>query len=195
MQFLTLGLGNWLRYLGTKNPLVRGSDRLEAMTWLMLITVVLLAMPIAGAVGTATHDSLTRQYAADRASRQEIVATATGDSIVSPDPYAEPFVTPIRWTYAGKERTAEMRSSRMSAGDTVTIWVDASGGLTTRPPTERNAATAAVLAGFGLWFTIVGIAATVGTMVHLRLDRSRQAAWDRELDDLAGNGGRTNHGA
>ena len=195
MEVLTLCFGTRLRCLASRNPLVRVADRFEAAAGILLVTVALLAAPIAGAVGTATHDALARQYAADRASRHSVVATVTGDSVLAPREYEQPFLTAIRWDHSDEARTGAMRTHRMKAGDTMTIWVDTSGNPTTPPLTDENAATEAVVTGFGLWFTTVGIIAAAWTLLRLRLNRFRYAAWDRELKNLADNGGRTNHSA
>jgi hypothetical protein len=195
MQSFTFGFGNWLRHLAAQSPLVRVVDRIEAGALLLIITVALVAAPIAGAIGTATHEKLARQYAVDRASRHTVTATATEDSNLVPQPYEEPFLTQIRWQAAGIEHTEEVRTYRMRTGDTMTIWVDTNGNPTHRPLTEGNAATEAVVTGFGLWFAAVGVAGAAWTLLRLRLNRARSAFWDRELAHLADNDGRTNRNA
>jgi hypothetical protein len=193
METFTLGLGNWLRCVTGRNSLARVSDRLEAAALLLAVAVVLIAAAIAGAVGTAYHDSLAREYATDRASRHTIVATAMKDSVLAPESNEKSFLTTIRWDFLGREHEDEVRSDRMKMGDITTIWIDASGNRTTEPLTDGDAAIEAVLAAFTLWFTAMVVAATAWTLLRISLDRSRYAAWDRELDDLADNGGRTSH--
>jgi hypothetical protein len=78
MQAFTPSLGSWLRRLSARNPLVRGSDRVEAGAILLVLIVALLAAPVAGALGTATFDNLTHRFAADRLNRQEVMATVAG---------------------------------------------------------------------------------------------------------------------
>ena len=46
----------------SRNPLVRGTDRLEALIIVLAILVSLLAVQIAGAVGTAVYDARRAQY-------------------------------------------------------------------------------------------------------------------------------------
>jgi hypothetical protein len=41
----------------------------------------------------------------------------------------------------------------------------------------------------------VGFGVAVWGLLRRRLDRTRYADWDRELDDLADNGGRSNRNA
>lgn len=47
----------------SRNPLVRGTDRLEAVVMLLAVTVSLLTIPFAAAAGTAVHDSRSHVYA------------------------------------------------------------------------------------------------------------------------------------
>ena len=195
MQTFTPSLGSWLRRLSARNPLVRGSDRVEAGAILLVFVVALLAAPVAGALGTATFDNLTDRFAADRLNRQEVTATATADSVLAPQAYEEPFLTPIRWQFAGADHTEEVRTYRLKAGEQLAIWIDAQGNRTKKPLTHENAATEAIVTAFGLWFATVGVAAAAWTILRIRLNRLRYAHWDRELDNLADNGGRTNHNA
>ena len=53
MQTFTIGLGRywWMRALG-RNPLVRRSDRVEALAVALAIVITVVATPIAGAIGT-----------------------------------------------------------------------------------------------------------------------------------------------
>jgi hypothetical protein len=48
-----------------RNPLVRVTDRLEALVIVLAIVVSLLAAPVAGAVGTAVYDARRQQYEAE----------------------------------------------------------------------------------------------------------------------------------
>lgn len=194
MQTFTLGLGSWLRRLAVRHPLVRASDRIEAVAGLIVVLVALVAVPVAGAVGTAVHDSLVHTFAADRISKHEVVATVTHPSSLDPQPYDKPFVTSIQWQFGGRVLTADVRTSdSMKAGQQQMIWVDSAGNRTGKPLTDQNAATEAVVVAVGLWLAVAGTAAGAWAVLRMRLDRSRYADWDRELDDLADNGGRTNH--
>jgi hypothetical protein len=195
MQTFTVGFGSWLRRLDMRNPLVRTSDRIEAAATLLVFLVAILAVPVAGFVGTAVYDDLAHRFAADRLNRQEVMATATGDSILAPRAYEEPFLTPSRWQFAGSDHTEEVRTYRMKAGEQLTIWIDTEGNRAKKPLTNENAATEAVVTAFGLWFATVGVAAAAWIVLRIRLNRLRNAGWNRELDDLADNGGRTNYNA
>ena len=193
MHTFTFRLGSWLRRLSAGNPLVRVSDRIEAVAIVLVVAVVLLAAPVAGAMGTAVYDSLSHRYAADRAARHEVSATVAADSMWAPQVYEKAFLTPIRWEFAGTGHMEEVRTDRMKAGELLNIWIDDKGARATKPLLNENAATEAVVTGFGLWFAAVGVASAAWTVFRLRLNRSRSANWDRELDDLVGDDGRTNH--
>lgn len=193
MQSFGLTFGSWMRRLDRRNPLVRASDRIEVAAALLFIMVALLAAPVSGSVGTLFYDYLTDRSAADRLTRQEVPAKATEDSYVLPQPYETPFLTPIQWEFGATVHTDEVRTSRMKAGEQVNVWIDSEGNRTAKPLTDRDAATEAVISAFGLWFATVGVAAAAWTVLRLRLNRRRYADWERELDELADNGGRKNH--
>ena len=131
------------------------------------------------ATGAPAHRS-----AADRATRHTIVAAVTDDSAFAPRPYEAPFLTDINWMFNGAPHTGEVATSFMRAGEPLSIWIDANGDLTTQPLTDQHAATEAVITGFGWWFISVGIAAGGWTLLRLRLNQTRYATWDRELDRL-----------
>ncbi len=191
MQTFTLGPGGWLRCLVARNPLVRLSDRVEALAILLILLLSVLAVPVAGAFGTAIDDSLTRRYEMERATRQVVTATVTDDSMLAPQAYAKQFVTPVRWIVDGIGHDGEFRTDHMTTGEQMSIWVDTRGEPTSHPLPDEAAATEAVVTGFGLWFTAVGVLAAAYTVLRSRLNRSRRAAWDRALEDLADGGGRS----
>ena len=61
MDTFTVRSPRWLvvRLFG-RNPLIRISDRIEALALVLTVVVSLLAAPIAAAVGTAVYDSRSR---------------------------------------------------------------------------------------------------------------------------------------
>ncbi|PRC47075.1 hypothetical protein C6A85_86825, partial [Mycobacterium sp. ITM-2017-0098] len=101
--------------------------------------------------------------------------------------------TEIRWEFAGAAHTEEMRTGQMDAGEHVAVWVDDAGNRLQKVPTDEDAAAQAVIAALALWTASVGSATAAWALLRMRLNRLRFEAWDRELDDLADNGGRTNN--
>lgn len=192
MQTYTLRSGVWLHRLLARNPLVRASDRVEAVAVVLTFLIAMLAVPVAGAVGTAVHADLAAAFAVQRSERTELQARAVADSAVVARSSGNSFRTPIEWQFAGRAHTAEVPTTDVQAGDPVTIWVDRSGDRMGEPLTDEEAVVRAVIAGIAVWAVTVGLATTGWAVLRRRLDRARYADWDRELDDIAGNDGRTN---
>jgi hypothetical protein len=78
MYTSTLGLPRWpiVQVFG-RNPLVRTSDRVEALVLVLAVVESLLAVPIGAPIGTAVHDSIRHLYAEQAQSRHPVTATVT----------------------------------------------------------------------------------------------------------------------
>ena len=79
MDTFTVRLPRWpilLRLTG-RDPLVRTTDRIEALVFVLAVVVSLLAAPIAAAVGTAVYDSSRHIYAEQAHTRHTVNATVT----------------------------------------------------------------------------------------------------------------------
>lgn len=195
MQTFTLGFGLWLRRLTARNPLIRASDRIEAAAVILIFALACLAAPVAGAAGTAVYDDLNHALAGERSDRHAVEATVTHDSKLSAEAYEKPFLTAIQWHYDGTIHTDEVRTNNMKTGEHMSIWVNNAGVRASAPLTAQDAAAQAVAAALIVWSAVVGAAVAVWALLRARLIRSRYSDWDRELDDLADNGGRTNNNA
>ncbi|OBC10725.1 hypothetical protein A5784_04625 [Mycobacterium sp. 852013-50091_SCH5140682] len=192
METFTLNAGTWIRRLATHGPLVRTSDRIEAAVGFLVLVLVLLAMPIAGALGTTAYDTRVHEYAAQRLATHRVDAVTTDASSPSKMRYQEGFATPVQWQFAGKHHTDTVRTPvRLTPGDHKSVWVDGAGNRTVAPPTDRDAAIDAASIAVVSWLAVAGAGAAVLVVVHSRVNRRRYAGWDRELEDLADNG-RTN---
>jgi hypothetical protein len=195
MQTFTLTMGRWLRCLVARNPLVRVSDRMEAAAIFVLLIAAVVVVPVAGAVGTAVYDSRVDAFAAERLTVHEVETTATHDTVTTLG-YRSSNSTPRQWQFARRTHTGMVSTpENMAVGEQTSIWVDASGGHTERVPSGTDAAIEAVMAAFGLWAAVAAAGTAAWALLRLRLNRMRYAGWDRELDDLADNGGWTNHNA
>jgi hypothetical protein len=196
MQTVTLNMGSWLRRLVVRNSLVRASDRIEATAIFVGLASAVLVVPFAGALGTAIYDNRVHAFTAERLAVHEVEATATQDSSVTRLPYQSSVLTPLQWQFAGHTHTNIVSTpGDMEVGERTSIWVDAAGDRVERLPSDLDAALEAVMAAFGLWVAVAGGGAAGWALLRPRLNRMRYAAWDRELDDLADNGGRTNRNA
>jgi len=194
MQTFTLTLGSWMRRLLAGNAVVRTSDRVEAVAMFLALLFSILAVPVAGAAGTAVYDNRIHVFADERMARHEVEATATHDSSVTALPYQFSYVSEVRWEFAGQIHAGVASTrSRMKVGDQTSVWVDAAGEFASPPQGDKDAAAEAVMAALGLWVAMAGAATAAYALLRAHLNHLRHAAWDRALADLADNDGRTNH--
>jgi hypothetical protein len=191
MDTFTMRLPRWpilLRLLG-RDPLVRTTDRIEALVFVLALVVSLLAAPIAAAVGTAVYDSRRHIYAEQAHTRHTVAATVT--DVPTPQQILRTGTTTVsaRWTAAGAEHTGTVKAQPpVNTGDTVEIWVDSNGAQVTAPtPTTRTAVEAA-MGALVIWICVAATAATVFTVTRAVCDRIRFSRWQHDLDSMVGNG-------
>ncbi len=157
--------------LFTRNALVRTSDRVESVVSILAVALVLLALPLAGAIGTAVHDSHSADY-------QEQVRTATpgGDGArrqpSTVRPYAVSFDVHARWydhgiahedVFGWDRPPVSVRSSR--SGSTRR-------GDYTGPPIPRGGRPAMACSGAVLWLSVLTVVASVTGLVRFpRIER------------------------
>lgn len=193
METFTLNAGTWIRRLVTRGPLVRTSDRIEAAVTFLVLALVVLAIPVAGAMGTTAYDTRAHEYAAQRLSSHHVDAITTDGSAPSKMRPQDAFVTPVQWQFAGKHHIDTIVTPvRLKPGDQKSIWVDAAGNRTVAPLTDHDAAIDAASIAIASWLVVAAVGTAVLVVVRSRVNRRRYAGWDRELEDLADNG-RTNH--
>lgn len=185
--------GGWFTRLFGRNPLLRTSDRIEALMLILAVAVVLVAAPIAGAVGTAVYSGRTAVYEQQVRTRHTVTATVLADSTSTVRPYSVSFDVHARWQDRGVQHEDILGWDRPAkAGERLTVWVNDKGDYAEPPTRPKRAVSDAIIAAAVLWLSVVTVvAATVG-LVRFRLDRRRHAAWDRGLRGLVGDdGGRT----
>ncbi|MGN7780514.1 Rv1733c family protein [Mycolicibacterium sp. 22603] len=191
MQSYWSSIGYWWRNLVGVNPLIRGSDRIEAAAVFLMAAFVIGTVPFVAAAGTAVHDGLSHEFADQRHTRRQVEATVSSDSRAAPQLYALPCLTEIHWGFGGTQHHDTIRSEYLVAGEHLTVWVDQDGVRTMRPPSSTDAVVQAVVSALGLWAGLLGPAAMACQLLGNRLNRIRYRLWDSELDDLADDGGRT----
>ena len=191
MYTFTLGpRRGWLTRLLGRSPLVRTGDRLEALTLLLVTVLVLVAVPIAGAVGTGVYSSHSAAYARQTNGRHTVTATVVQDSGLTVRPFSVMATAHARWQDHGRNHEATFAWDRaVESGEHLTIWVDGAGEYTGPPPPPGRAASDGICAGVVLWLGVVTVAAMVFAVVRFRLNRLRHAAWDRALRGLVDDDG------
>lgn len=165
-----------------RNPLIRKSDRVEALILVLAVAMSLVAVPIGAAVGTVVHDSRSRLYAEQVQTRRPVTATVTGES--QRRNLDSPTVTvPARWFAAGTERTGDVTAPlKAKTGDEIEIWVDDRGLPVPRPVnTARNDALVFAVA---IWWGVSLLAVALFARARITLDRLRYARWQQSFDRL-----------
>ena len=195
METFTFGLGNrwWVRALG-RNPLVRRSDRIEALVLCLAAVIAVVSIPIAGAIGTFVHEDRTRLYAEEAQSRHQVTATAVEDGTVVTQQRSVSFTAPAAWSVAARDHTEIVTwSGPAKVGDQQTIWVNADGAKVEPPSPSSRAAVDAVAIAISVWLGVAAALAGLVYLVRCGLDYRRHAQWDWELNASRQNDGRTNH--
>lgn len=186
--------GWWVLRAAGRNPLVRGSDRLELLIVALGISFVVVATACAGALGTAMHDARGRVYAAQAQTRHTVVAEAIEDSTIVLGVH-DNMTTRVnaRWQVNGADHIDSVALDHaVKAGDLLSFWVDDHGDRVDAPTPTSQAAVDAALVAYAAWQTVVLAATALVWWGRSRLDRRRDSAWERDIRCLIhDNGGRT----
>jgi hypothetical protein len=195
METFTIGIGHhWWAQVFRRNPLVRHSDRIEALLRGFAVVLVVVAIPVAAAIGTSVHDARTRVYAEESRSRHQVTATAVerGDVIVQHRRLS--FTARAKWSASGRDHTDVVNwTGRAEVGDRQSIWVNDAGAAVNPPSPPRRAVGEAVTIATLVWFGVAVVAAGLAYLVGRWLDRWRYAQWDNHIKAFRANQGRTNH--
>jgi hypothetical protein len=181
-------LARLARWLGIdRNPLRRGTDRVESALRLVMILLVVTAVPAAAvAAGRwADHYALHRAQV-QRAVDHQVTAVLLEDApaVGIPDPYTsvQTVWVPARWQPPGQPpRTGEVLAlTGAHKGSTVRTWINPSGAVTD-PPLDRRFVVGDV------WLAVMAtclmswlLLLVTGVLVRRGLDRRRLRAWEAE---------------
>jgi hypothetical protein len=189
METFTLRLPRWPIFgLLRRNPLLRASDRVEALVLALAVMVSLLAVPVAAAVGTAIHDSHRDIYAQQYHNRHLVTATITDDAAAHNISRINTATMAARWSAAGTEHTGGVTAqSATDPGDHVMIWVDNNGALTDEPTPTTRASVDAVTAALFMWAGVTAAAALLFAGTRAVCDRIRALKWQDAIDALVGS--------
>jgi hypothetical protein len=170
-------------------PLARGSDRLQALSRLLLVLAFLAAVPLSLLVGVLVHDRVAADAAAQRTARSEVSATLVADAgraTAAPGSYGTSATdgtaaTRAVWrTPQGVHQGLVDAPAGSRAGSVVRIWVDGRGEPTVAPIGDGDVAAEAVSAAVLTASVLVGLAALGHLGLVTLLDRSRMRRWARE---------------
>jgi hypothetical protein len=199
MESFTIGLGNrsWFRAFGS-NPLVRRSDRIEAMVVVFAVLLTVVAIPIACAIGTFVHEERTRLNADEARTRHQVVTTATEDGKVLVQGRNIVFTTQATWSDAGEVHSGVVTwPNVVKVGDRQSIWVNGQGELVGQRSPPNQADIDAVGAALSMWLVVAQASAGGVYLVRRWLDRSRYPNGTVKLTNLVTStiGGTANHDA
>ncbi len=161
----------WIARPLSRNPLLRATDRLEALIILVVIVGWLLVVPITGAVGTAIYDSRHRLYAEEALTRHRVVATiieGTAETAGDYDGHA---------------------SMPANSGDRLGIWADADGNHVPPPTPMAQAAADALIGALSILLSAIVLTVLVLSVMLHCVNRMRSTQWERELRAIKEYGG------
>ena len=168
--------------LFSRSPMVRRSDRLEALALAFALAISLLALPIVATIATDAHQAHRAVYAEQARTRHRVSIPTQGSTSVIP-PSAYPAEGAYRWV---RNAPPPIRP--------VERWVDDAGNWVAPPPPLSRAAYDAVEIALALEGLVVATAAALVVATRWQLSRVRYSQWDREIGRVLSGGGR-GHGS
>lgn len=172
-----------------RNPLLRRTDRIEAAVVLVALVLSLLALPVAGVVGSVVYEARHSQYVQEASQRHAVVATVTATGVGGVDH----SVVQANWPIIDGDRSGLIAATTdAKSGQQVRIWIDKSGNPVDPPTPGWRALTGALGTALTVAVATGVAAAALVTGIRARLDRARDAWWEQEIRYLQENGGRTN---
>jgi len=174
---------------------MRRSDRLEAVTILVIAVVLALLIPAASAVGTNTYGRLSGTAALDRERNHPVTAVLIDEPsrpLVSATGSSTDLVgqAHARWSVGGVAHTGLITADTGDkAGQTVRIWTDPAGNTVRAPRSGQDNAVAAVSVAVAVWALGSAGCVLVVLGLHWQASRHRLRQWQREWDRLDRNTG------
>jgi len=181
-------LARMARWLGfDRNPLRRGTDRVEGALRLVMIIVVVAVLPAtAVAAGRWTDHYVVHQAQAQQAAEHQVTAVLLRDAPATgtPDPYTsvQTAWVPARWQPPGQPaRTGEVLAvAGARKGSTVRTWIDRSGAVTD-PPMDHRVIVGDVWLAVMATLMLSGLSLlAAGGLARRMLDRRRLRGWEAE---------------
>ena len=181
-------LARMARWLGfDRNPLRRGTDRVEGILRLVMIIVVVAVVPATAVAADRWADHyFLHQAQARQAADHQVTAVLLRDApaIGTPDPYTsmQTAWVPARWQPPRQPpRTGEVLAvAGAHKGSTVRTWIDPSGKVTDPPVDQRFIVGSVWLAVMATCQLSLLVLLAAAVLVRRGLDRRRLNAWEAE---------------
>jgi len=181
MQARRLGIG--------RNPLRRGSDRIEALLFWSALLLALLVVPVAAAVGTSVSAASERSAAQQRAVLRQVEAHTLEDG--GPLYPSTPGQAGVRVRVGWQDELGVPHEGRTivangtKIGSVVTIWLERTGEIAKPPRQSTDSSAIGGLVGITTVMTGWLLLAALFWLVRVPLDRRRAAAWEREWAEVS----------
>ena len=174
---------NWLFRAVGRNPLVRRSDRIQALSFVAAALILAVATPFVCAFGTSVHDTRVRLYALEAQHRHPVIATAMEEGRRDGEPGSTAHTVRGRWSAFGQEHVNIVKwPEHANVGDQQRIWVDDAGHEAMAPRSASLAANDAWVLGLTVWFGLLSAVAGALCAIRWLLDAQRLAQWDVEIN-------------
>ncbi|NBM19921.1 hypothetical protein [Streptomyces sp. GC420] len=165
-----------------RNELKRRSDTAEAWTYVAAAVLIAVAAPAAGAATAVAVEDASLRRGQDWHTVSAVLTKDAPPASRAGYAQAGQVRATVRWTAAdGTERSGRaLVSPGTEAGAKTTVWLDEGGALHDAPLSASDAEIEGIasgaLAATGAALLVLGGALTV----RVRLDRRREAEWERE---------------
>lgn len=167
-----------------RNPLRRGTDRLETCLLVGLFAVMAVVTPFAARlIGHASHAAALQVRQEQLANRHQVRAVLTRNAgPVSGYSLSAYVLTPATWTsVTGVRRSGEVPAEPGSRkGTSISVWIDRNGYLDSPPLDVSEAASQADAAMVGVIVAAGVVYITGAAAIRQLLNRRRMAAWDAD---------------
>jgi hypothetical protein len=174
------------------NPLLRRTDRIEALVIVIAVVVAVAVIPVATTVGAAVYGSRAQLYNQEAQTRHSVAATVIQSDAGTSRPHSTTHAVRATWRAGSDERTGWfMTDDAVKVGDHLQIWVSNDGERVASPTPTSQADIDAVGVGAGMWCAVAFALTALVALTRSPLNRIRYAQWERELKSLA-DGGRPN---
>ncbi|AZG46645.1 putative membrane protein [Gordonia insulae] len=170
------------------SPLIRRTDRVQALATCLAALVALIAIPLAVQVEDEVHTVRSAEIAEHARTTQAVEATAVEDSAVILAEGQTGTTVTARWTFASfpHRQVVSVDKAVVHTGDHFTVWVDPRGHATHEPLSESEAGVGAALTAVAFYGAALTLCALFVLSVRTIVGRHRGRAWDAALAALTG---------
>jgi hypothetical protein len=171
------------RWRFDRNPLRRGTDRVETAVLALLLAAFLAGAPFAAlATGGWFHGMARQSQLAQEASRQEVTAVVLAVTTPAAGSGALVWQAQARWQAPdGRLVTREVPVPGDTAvGAKLRLWTDRAGDLAAPPLLDAQVADEVPFGAAVGVTALAAVLAVVGALARWMLNKRRMAAWDAD---------------